>query len=44
MKSLVENIRNDWGKGSKSYKQSGWLKEDNKFKQINDVYQSILVK
>ena len=41
---MVENIRNDWGRGSKSYKQSGWLEEDNKFKQINGVYQSVLVK
>ena len=41
---MVENIRNDWGLASKSYKQSGWLKEDNEFKQINGVYQSFLVK
>lgn len=41
---MVENIRNDWGKGSKSYKQSGWLKENNEFIKINGVYQSVLVK
>lgn len=41
---MVENIRNDWGKGSKSYKQSGWLEENDKFTQINGVYQSFLVK
>ena len=41
---MVENIRNDWGKGSKSYKQSGWLKENDKFTQINGVYQSFLTK
>ena len=41
---MVENIRNDWGKGSKSYKQSGWLKENDNFTQINGVYQSFLVK
>lgn len=41
---IVENIRNDWGKGSKSYKQSGWLKENNEFIKINGVYQSVLVK
>lgn len=41
---IVENIRNDWGKGSNSYKQSGWLKENNKFMQINGVYQSVLTK
>ena len=41
---IVTNIRNDWGKGSNSYKQSGWLKEGNEFKKINGVYQSALVK
>lgn len=41
---MVENIRNDWGKGSKSYKQSGWLKENNEFIKINGVYQSFLIK
>ena len=41
---MVENIRNDWGKGSNSYKQSGWLKENDIFTQINGVYQSFLVK
>ena len=41
---MVENIRNDWGKGSKSYKQSGWLKENNEFIKINGVYQSFLTK
>ena len=41
---MVENIRNDWGKGSKSYKQSGWLKENDKFTQINGIYQSFLTK
>ena len=41
---MVKNIRNDWGKGSKSYKQSGWLEENDKFTQINGVYQSFLVK
>ena len=44
IEDMVNNIRNDWGKGSASYKCSGWAKENGEFKKINGVIQSILVK